>query len=164
MRERDEPRPRPDLRQDRGERALVRQVADPRHAHAGAGRVQRPEQAEVLDVRRDHLVLGSEIEAREDDVAGVRRRRRERDELGLDADDARERFPGPRAPGVDRLVVRLPAAPVDELALGLRNDRLHRRARERPVRARVQVRDPFENRKRRARLLERHWIVSSTGA
>ena len=54
---------------------------------ARAGGVQRPEQPEVLVRRRDDLVAGAELQAGEDDVAAIRRRRSERDVLAVDADE-----------------------------------------------------------------------------
>ena len=51
-----------------------------------------------------------------------------------------------------------------EVALGLRDERIDRRLRERPVRARVQVREPLEHRELRTCLLVGHPTVSSTGA
>ena len=86
MRQREQARARADLRQDRVEGLFSRQVAHGGDPHPGARGVQRAEQAEVLDVGRDDLVLGAEIESGEDDVARVRRRVRQRDVLHLGPD------------------------------------------------------------------------------
>ncbi len=55
------------------------------HDDAGAARVHRPDQAEVLLTSHDDLVVRPEVETCEHDVAAVRRRARQRDVLRLDA-------------------------------------------------------------------------------
>ena len=83
MGERDEPRPR----RDRSDDPLGIGLDDD---DACAGRVQRPDEPEVLVGRRDHLVAGREIEPGEHDVAAVGRRRRQRDVRGIAADECRD--------------------------------------------------------------------------
>jgi len=81
-----------------------------------------------------------------------------------DPEHSGERLARPRAQRVDQLVVLLAAPPVDEIALRLLGHRPDRRARQRSVRARIQVRDPLQHGERRACLLERHSTRTSTGA
>ncbi len=131
---------------------------------AGAGRVQRTRQAEVLLVGRDHLVFCGETEPREHDGAATRRRLDERDADRLDAQHVGEAATRHLAQLEHALEVLLAAAAFDEIALHLLDDRVGCRARERAVRARVEIRVALEHRKLCACLLERHPTVSSTGA
>ena len=108
----------------------------------------------MLDVARHDLVVRPEVEPGEDDVAAVGRRSRQRDLRRLHREQRGEL----RAHHVAQLErareVRLAAATlrgVDEL---LGDDRLDGRPRERPVRARVQVREPVEDREGGADLFE----------
>ena len=118
----------------------------------------------MLAVGRDDLVVRGQAEPRQDDVAAVRGRGRERHVLGRHADEGRELLPHGR-PQLERtLEVRRPAAAVLEIGLLLGGHRLDRRAGERPVRARVQVGEPLEDGELRASLLEGHSNLVSTGA
>ena len=73
------------------DRVLVRRGDD----DARAARVERAEQAEVLLVGRDDLVVRAEPEPGDDDLAAARRRVGERDVLGATSEHARR---SPRAP------------------------------------------------------------------
>ena len=137
-----------------------------RDADARARRVQRPEQPEVLLVRRHDLVVRAEAEPGEDDVAAVRGRRRQRDVLGRHAGSAP---PACRARARAALacprVVPGPGAALGEVDERLRDHRLGGRPGERPVRAGVEVGDALEDGERRPGFLEGHEeTVSSTGA
>ena len=93
----------------------------------------------MLLIGRDDLVLRREPEPGNDDLTAARRRIGERDLLGRRADDRRK--PGAHLlaqPG--KLVdVRHPATALLEVAREPRLRRLDRRARERAVRAGVEV-------------------------
>src|SRR6476659_5683626 len=117
----------------------------------------------MLDVRRDDLVLRGETEAGEDDVAGVGRRADEGEVLRADLEQAREPLAGLLAQRQDRLEVLLAAPPVLEIAPVPLLDRLDGGPGQRPVRARVQVREPFEDWELGAGFLEGHLSRASTG-
>src|SRR5581483_5184182 len=131
---------------------------------ARAGPVQRSDEAEVLLVGRDHLVVGREPEARKDGHAATTRRLDERDRAWSDVEHSRE----PRARLVAQrdhpLVVRGPSPPALEVGARLLDDSLRGRPCERAVRARVQIREALEHRELRPRFLEVHPTVASTGA
>ena len=118
----------------------------------------------MLAVRAHDLVLRPETEPCDDDVAAVRGRVREGEVLGRDVHQGRE--PGPHlvAQGQRALEVGRPAPPLLERGPLLLDQRFDRGPRERPGRAGVQVREPFEDRELCSRLLEDHSIVRSTGA
>ncbi len=118
----------------------------------------------MLTVGRDDLVIGGQAEPGEDDVAAVRRRGRQGEGLNGDADRGGEFRPDLVAQRERPLEVGRAAAALLEVDPLLGGHRLDRRARERPVRARVQVREGLEDRELGARLVEGHSIVASTGA
>ena len=153
----DEPR----ARRDGGEhRVLVSRGDD----DTRAARVERAEQAEVLLVGRHDLVARREAEPGDDDLAAARRRVGERDLLRRRADDLREAGAHLLAQPGELLDVRHPAAALLEIAREPRLRRLDRRARQRPVRAGVEVRLALEHRELGAGLLEGHPTTASTGA
>ena len=127
---------------------------------ARAGRVQRPDQAEVLLVGRDDLVLGAEAEPGEHDRAAARRRVGERDVLGSTPSTAAS----PRARLSRSSSISLEVRPCRS---GPRSDRARACAviastvarASGPVRARVEVRVALEHGELRACLLERHPTV-----
>ena len=87
VRERHQPRARPDQRGDRVERIGAVQRLGDAHDDAVAadeGR-ERLEQARVLVVGRDDLVAGREVEAAEHEIHAAARRVRQRDALGIAA-------------------------------------------------------------------------------
>src|SRR5262249_35556117 len=106
-----------------------------------------------------------EAESGDDDVAAIGRRRGERHERVVDAEERAELLPylpAERQRGVGEGLAR---ARLAELAVECRSHRLRRRDRERTVGACVQVGVALEYRKRRTGLLEGHTsILSSTGA
>ena len=110
------------------------------------------------------LVLGPEAEPGKDDVAAVRRRAGQRDLLGRGSDEEGNRGAHLRPQLEQPLEVRLAEAAA--LEVGVQLTPLGRPTAEavRPERARVQVRDPLEHGKERARLARSHPIVTSTGA
>ena len=162
--QREQPGPLPHLVEDRLQRLLGRPVADPRDAHARARCLERAEQAEVLAVRRDHLVLRPEVEAGQDDVAALGRRAGQRDVRRVDVDDAGERGPGLVAQREHLLDIGLPAAAAVEVPLLPGGHRLERRAREWAHRPGIQERQALEDGELRAGLLEVHVSDLSTGA
>ena len=117
-------------------------------------RVERPDQAEVLDIARHDLVVRSEIEPGEHDVAAVRRRPRQRDLGRLDAEQRRELGPHLVSHAERPREVRLSPTPLRNVDEFLGDHRLSGDARERAVRARVQVRVLLEDREGSADLLE----------
>src|SRR5205823_5542789 len=118
----------------------------------------------MLTVGRDDLVIGGQAEPGEDDVAAVRRRGRQRKALDGNADGGGELRPDLVAQCERSLEVGWAAAALLEVSALLCGHRLDRRQRERPVRARVQVREALEDRELGARLVNGHSIVVSTGA
>ena len=120
----------------------------------------------MLGVRRDHLVVGPEPQAGDDDVHSLRRRLRQRDVLRRHADLRGEQAADARAGSEHLVEVGAPAAAAFELpgaqaAIASTVD-----ARERAERAGVQVRVALEHGETRARFLpvDAHGISSSTGA
>ena len=145
VRDRDQPRPV----RDRLENPVLGRSDDSR-----ARRVEGPDQAEVLAVARHDLVLRSEIEPGEHDVAAVRRRPRQRDLRRLDAEQRRELGPHLVSHAERPREVRLSPTPLRNVDEFLGDHRLSGDARERAVRARVQVRVLLEDREGGADLLE----------
>ncbi len=88
------------------------------HHHPGAGRRDRAEQAEVLVGRGHDLVVRVEIETREDDVAALRRRRRQRDGARLRSHERREAAAELFAAVEDLEEVRQAGAALGEITLG----------------------------------------------
>ena len=118
----------------------------------------------MLVRRRHDLVARLEIEPRENDVAAVRRRHRERDLIRLGGDeccDLRAQLPTQREHPLEVRTVDPPALEVVGQRCG---DRLHHPARERPERAGVEVRHALEDGEHGTGLVERQPILSSTGA
>ena len=124
LRQRDQLRPRADLREDRLVRVRRRTVADARNPHGGRAHRERSDQAEVLRVGRDDLVALPEAEPVQDDVAALRRRGRERDALDGHADQLRVLLA--HAGAVLEVLVEGGAveATLHECALLLRGDRV----------------------------------------
>ena len=122
---------------------------------AGAGRMQRADEPEMLDVARHDLVLRAELEPRQDDVAPVRRRAGEGDLLRLDGQERGASLARTSSRMAERAgEVRLAAAALRQVDELLREHRLDRRPRERSVRACVQVREVVEYRESGACLVE----------
>ena len=118
----------------------------------------------MLVGRRDHLVLGAEAEAGEHDVAAVRGRGGQRELGRLRTDERRQRLPDELAQREGSVEVRLrrcdpPADPRSSSAATASRVGPRQRA-ERPG---VEIRDPLEHREQRARLLEGHPALRSTG-
>jgi hypothetical protein len=163
VREGDQARPRCHLGQDRLQRALGRLCPHRGDSHDRLRSVERAQEAEVLRVRGDDLVLGSQAQPGEDDVAAFRRRRGQRDVLGRHADRCGQ--PGAHAlakleHGVD---VRLPTAAELEVGELLGRHRLDGRTRERAHRARIQIGDLVEDGELRAGFVEVHSSSSIGG-
>ena len=118
----------------------------------------------MLVSRRHDLVVRPQLEPEENDIAPFRGRRGERDPFRLRADESPEPFAHLRSQSEDTLDVLPAGATLVQNPPLLCVHRLHRRPGERAGAAGVQVRDPLEDRKLRACLLERHSIVTSTGA
>ena len=156
MRERKQTRPR---RHGREDRVGVRLHDD----DAGAARMKRAQQAEVLGVRRHDLVLRRKLEPGEDDVAAVGGRARQRDLLDLDADEAGERAAHLEAQREHPLEVRRAEAAVLELGALLALHGVECRPSQRPERAGIEIGLPLEHRKERPRLVEGHPTFVSTG-
>jgi hypothetical protein len=126
--------------------------------------VEREQETGVLVRRRHDLVVRSEVEPRDDDVAAVGGRPRERDLGRRDSDETCK--PLAHALSQSEDAVEVPFAQPSALTVGTELD-LHRvdgRSRQRAEGAGVQVRRPLEHREEPARLLEGHSIVTSTGA
>jgi hypothetical protein len=157
LREREQPRP---WRHRRHERLRL----GVRDDDAGAARVDRPEQAEVLLPRRHDLVLRAEVEPREDDVAPVRRRARQRDEIGRRAHERPERRAGLLAEREHPLEELLPEPAVLELVVELRLHCVRGGPGDRAEGPGVQIREPVEHREERACFGGCHETVTSTGA
>ncbi len=134
------------------------------HDDAGAARVHRPGQTEVLFAGDDDLVVRPEAEPGEHDVAAVRRRARQRDVLRLDADERRESRAYVSSQLQKPVEVRLPHSAALQVCLQLLLHRIECWAGERPEGAGVEIRDVLEDREERARLGRGHPIVTSTGA
>src|SRR4051794_5321735 len=133
-------------------------------ANLGRRGEQRPQESEMLDVGGDDLVRGGQVEPGEDDIASVRGRADEGNVLGRELEQAGERLAGALAQGEDLLEVGLSAAALLEIALVPFRHRFDCRARERAVRAGVQVRVALEDRELGSSLLEGHVTLASTGA
>ncbi len=118
----------------------------------------------MLLVCRDHLVLGGEPEPREDGRATPRGRLDERDPFHVCVKQLGEAAARHVTQLEHALEVLLAAPPVLEIAPCLLDERVDRRARKRPVRARVQVGESLEDGELRTCLFRRHPMVSSTGA
>ncbi len=100
----------------------------------------------MLLVGRDDLVRRRQPKPGDDDLAAARRRVGERDLLGRGADDGSEALAHLVAEPGELVDVRHPAAAALEIAREPRLRRLDRRARQRPVRASVEVRGVLEDR------------------
>src|SRR4051812_16802094 len=117
----------------------------------------------MLRVRRHDLVLRSEAEAGEDDVAAVGGRARQRDAVGPRSDQRRELLADPR-PEREHALEVLPSAasalvvPARALVHGPNGC-----ARERPERAGVEIREALEHRELGAYLLRRHGAPPARG-
>ena len=88
---------------------------------------------------------GPDAQAVQDDVAPLRRGGRERDGLRRRPEEAGERRTDLVATGEHRLEVPLTGATLLEVAGERGPHRLHGPARERPVRARVEIGEPVED-------------------
>ena len=157
MRDGDQPR-------TRGHRREQRVLVGLRHDDAGAADVKGPEQAEVLLVGRDDLVVGAETEPRRDDLAAARRGLGERDELGGSAEDGGDALADALPRLEDALDVRLAAPALREVALEPGPDRVAGRPRERAARAGVEIRVAVEDGELRPSLVVCHSTTASTGA
>ena len=127
----DEACARSDLREQQLERTLCRLAARVRHANGRPGRLQRPQQPEVLLVRRHDLVPWGDAQAREDDLAAMRRRGRQRQMVVAHAEQCGDLRADAGAKLLQRVEVRAAASPVLELEVNFRPHRVHRRLRER---------------------------------
>ena len=150
-------------RDDRLERLVRAELLHLRDAHRRARREDRAREAEVLRVGRDDLVVGPQAEPGEHDVAAVRRRVRERHVLRRRGEKLRDEPAKRRARRLHLLDVLLAAAAELDVVAELLRDDFRRRPRERAERSRVEVRDALEDRKQRARFVERHATTRSTG-
>ena len=145
VRDRDQPR----AVRDRLENPVLGGSDDSR-----ARRVERADQAEVLDVGRHDLVVRAELEPGEHDVAAVRRRPRQGDLRRLDAKERRELCPHLVSHAERPREVRLSPTPLCDVDELLGDHRLRCDPRERAVRACVQVRVLLEDGEGCADLLE----------
>ena len=100
--------------------------------------------------------LGAELETGEDDVAAVRRRRRQRDVLGADADERGDVRPQLLAHLEEAREPREAAATLADAGLLLRAHRVDRPARERADAPGLEVGVALEHGELRACLLEGH--------
>ena len=149
MRDGDQPR-------SRGHRREQRVLVGLGHHDAGAARVELAEQAEVLLVARDDLVLRAEPEPGDGDLAAACRGVGERDELRRGAEHRGEPAADP-LPQLEHLLdVRLAAPALGQVALEPCPERVDGRLRERAVRAGVEVRVALEDGELGAGLLVRH--------
>ena len=117
----------------------------------------------MLDVGRDDLVVRPKPEAAQDDVAALRCRARQRDVFDRHVDERSQS--GAQTPAELCHVEKLRDAPAAGLELcgEPRRHRGGRPLRQRPDRARVEVREALEHGELGANLVERHVILTSTG-
>jgi hypothetical protein len=163
VRERDQLRPAGQLLGNEARAFFRRQITEACDAHLCRRCEQRSEQSEMLDVGGHDLVLAGEAETGEHDVARVRGRADERDVLRSDLEHCGQRLSGALAQGDCLFEVRIPAAtPFEVAAVELRHS-IDGRARERAVRARVQVRIALEDGELGSGFLERQATLASTG-
>src|SRR5205823_5426521 len=132
--------------------------------NTGAARVQRADQAEMLLIGCDDLVLRAELESGEHDLAPARRRIGEGDELRGGSQDCCDPAADSLSHLPDLLDPGRPAAALRKIALEPSPRSVDGRLRQRPVRACVEVREALQDGKLRPRLLERHSTTASTGA
>ena len=155
-----------DLGLDGVDRLGRRELPYPGNPDAGPRGRQRAEEAEVLGVGRDDLVVRLEAEARDGDVAAVGRRAGERDRACVGSDRCAYAVSCLRAKPTNLLPVRLAHATSLELGACALDDALHRSARQRAERPRVQVGGMGEHGQLRANGFEVHGhiITASRGA
>ncbi len=101
----------------------------------------------MLGVGRDDLVALSDAEPVEDDVAALRRRSCQGDRALRGSEEAGERRPEILAAGEHRIEVLATRAPLFQVAGERCLHRLDSSPRQRPVRARIEVGGPLEDRK-----------------
>ena len=145
LRERDQLRPLRDRRLERAGHLRDRQVA---HRHDLKLRPRCDEAAEeprMLGVRGHDLVARSDLQPVEDDVAALRRRRREGDGVRRRLQEPGERRAQLVAAREHRLEVLLTRSPLVEISGQGGLHRLHGPARQRAVRAGVEIREALEN-------------------
>ena len=110
----------------------------------------------MLVGRRHDLVLGTDPESTEDDVATVGRARRQRDLRRLGTDEAGDALTQPLPQLHHACEVRTPAAAVTAVTVELRADRIVRGAGDRPEGAGIEIGELLEHRELRPCLLEGH--------
>src|SRR6478672_3133761 len=118
----------------------------------------------MLLVCHHDLVIRTEAEAGEHDRAAARGRIGKCNVQRIDVEHGCEARPRLFAEREAPLEPLLPAPPVLEIVSRLVDHRVGRRTRDRPVRARVEIRVALEHGELRAGFLEGHPTWSSTGA